>query len=141
MRFVEFAPDTMIDRYVVVLKNLIGRAASKKSPAKLNWAGLNTILKSNDASIAADYETFKSMYDSSPALQNLVKNFNADGIELNVPGAADDETPADGTTDAQAAVDARQGAGQSQIGTAPKVSKTDFSPNVFPRTGPKKPRN
>jgi hypothetical protein len=45
------------------------------------------------------------MYDGSPAIQNLVKNFNADGIELNVPGAADDETPADGTTDSQAAVD------------------------------------
>ena len=106
MRFVEFAPNQMIDRYVVILKNLIGRASSKKVPAKMNWAGLNQILKSNDASIAADYETFKAMYDSSPAIQNLVKNFNADGIELNVPGAADDETPADGTTDAQAAVDA-----------------------------------
>jgi len=105
MRFVEFAPDQLIDRYVVVLKNLIGRASSKKVPAKFNWAGLNQILKSNDASLATDYETFKAMYDSSPAIQNLVKNFNADGVELNVPGAADDETPADGTTDAQAAVD------------------------------------
>jgi hypothetical protein len=87
MRFVEFAPDMMIDRYVIVLKNIIGRASAKKVPAKINWAGLNKILKSNDASLAADYETFKSMYDSSPALQNLVKNFNADGLELNVPGA------------------------------------------------------
>ena len=105
MRLYEFAPEQMIDRYVIVLKNLIGRASSKKVPAKMNWAGLNQILKSNDASIAADYETFKSMYDRSPAIQNLVKNFNADSIELNVPGAADDETPADGTTDSQAAVD------------------------------------
>ena len=105
MRFREFAPDQMIDRYVIVLKNIIGRASSKKVPAKLNWSGLNKILKSNDASLAADYETFKAMYDSSPAIQNLVKNFNADGLELNVPGAADDETPADGTTDSQAAVD------------------------------------
>ena len=106
MRFVEFAPDQMIDRYVVVLKNLIGRASSKKVPAKLNWAGLNQILKSNDASIAADYETFKAMYDSSPALQNLVKNFNADGIELNVPGApdADQEAP-QGDQSSQDAVD------------------------------------
>jgi hypothetical protein len=106
MRFVEFSPNMMIDRYVIVLKNLIGRASAKKVPAKMNWAGLNKILKSNDASLMTDYEMFKSMYDSSPAIQNLVKNFNADGIELNVPGAADDETPADGTTDAQAAVDA-----------------------------------
>jgi len=107
MRFVEFAPNQMIDRYVVVLKNLIGRASSKKSPAKLNWAGLNKILQSNDASIAADYETFKSMYDSSPALQNLVKNFNQDGIELNVPGAPDaDQEPTQGDQSSQDAVDA-----------------------------------
>lgn len=106
MRFVEFSPNMMVDRYVIVLKNLIGRASAKKVPAKMNWAGLNRILKSNDASLMADYEMFKAMYDTSPAIQNLVKNFNADGIELNVPGAQDDETPADGATDAQAAVDA-----------------------------------
>jgi hypothetical protein len=96
----------MIDRYVVVLKNLIGRAAAKKSPSKLNWDGLNQILKSNNAEITADYETFKAMYDSSPALQNLVKNFNADGIELNVPGAPDaDQEPTQGDQSSQDAVD------------------------------------
>ena len=106
MRFVEFSPNMMVDRYVIVLKNLIGRASAKKVPAKMNWAGLNRILKSNDASLMADYEMFKAMYGTSPAIQNLVKNFNADGIELNVPGAQDDETPAYGATDAQAAEDA-----------------------------------
>lgn len=107
MRFVEFAPNQMIDRYVVVLKNLIGRAAAKKTPATLNWAGLNSILKSNDASITADYETFKAMYDSSPALQNLVKNFNTQGIELNVPGAPNaDAEPTQGGQSSQDAVDA-----------------------------------
>ena len=41
----------------------------------------------------------------------------------------------------QAAVDARQGAGQSQIVTAPKIKKTDFRRQVFPTsTTPKKPR-
>jgi hypothetical protein len=39
--------------------------------------------------LTADYETFKAMFDSSPLLQSIVKNFNADGIELNVPGAPD----------------------------------------------------
>lgn len=105
MRFVEFGPNTMIDRYVVVLRNMIGRAASKKVPAKLNWQGLNKILKSNDANLTTDYETFKSMYDSSPAIQNLIKNFNADGVELNVPGTADDDQPNQDGTDSQAAVD------------------------------------
>jgi hypothetical protein len=71
----------------------------------MNWIALNKILKSNDASLVADYETFKSVYDQSPAIQGLVKNFDARGIDLNVPGAPDaDEAPQDGT-DSQAAVD------------------------------------
>jgi hypothetical protein len=106
MRFVEFATEQVTDRLVVILRNLIGRASAKKTPAKLNWLSLNQILKSNDANIGADYETFKSMYDTSPAIQNLVKNFNQDGIELNVPGApdADKEAPQSDQT-SQDAVD------------------------------------
>jgi hypothetical protein len=72
----------------MILRNFIGRASSKKSPAKLNWAGLEKIAKDSGFEFGADYETFKSMYDSTPIIQSLVKNFNADGIELNVPGAA-----------------------------------------------------
>jgi hypothetical protein len=51
----------------------------------------------------ADYETFKAMYDASPQLQSMVKNFNADGIELKVPGApdADKEPTQDGQTSAE----------------------------------------
>jgi hypothetical protein len=108
MRFFEFAGDDEGDKLVIVLKNYIGRSASKKAPAKLNWAGLNQVLKSNGFELAADYETFKSIYDSSPVIQTLVKNFNADGIELNVPGAPNEEPKGDGTQtpqDSQAAVD------------------------------------
>lgn len=106
MRFTEFAPDQMIDRYVVVLKNLVGRAAAKKVPSKLNWEGLNNILRSNDASLAADYETFKAMYDQSPALKTLIKNFNSTGIELKIPGVSDrtDSTDKD-REDSQSVVD------------------------------------
>jgi hypothetical protein len=105
MRLHEFTSNQMIDRYVVVLKNLVGRASAKKSPAKMNWEGLNQILKSNDASLAADYETFKAMYDQSPALQNLVKNFNSDGVVLDVPGAPDEKTKqSDDKKDSQDAV-------------------------------------
>lgn len=106
MRFFEFSGlgDT-VDRYVIVLKNIIGRYASKKQPAKLNWASLNKLVSASGIEMATDYETFKSMYDSSPAVQGLVKNFNANGVELNVPGAPDaEEKPEDGT-DSQAAVD------------------------------------
>jgi hypothetical protein len=108
MRFFEFSGDDEGDRFVMVLRNYIGRAASKKAPAKLNWNGLNKVLAMNGFELTADYETFKAMYDSIPSIQQMDKNFNADGIELNVPGAPDEEPKGDGTqtpADSQAAVD------------------------------------
>lgn len=108
MRFFEFSGDDEGDRFVMVLRNYIGRAASKKASAKLNWNGLNKVLQTNGFELTADYETFKAMYDSIPTIQQMVKNFNADGIELNVPGAPDEEPQGDGTqtaADSQAAVD------------------------------------
>jgi hypothetical protein len=104
MRFFEFTGNDEGDRFIMVLRNYIGRAASKKAPSKLNWSGLNQVLSSSGFELATDYETFKSMYDSSPAIQAMVKNFNDDGIELKVPGAPDDKNPP-GTQDSQAAVD------------------------------------
>ena len=109
MRFFEFSnADVGVDKFIMILRNFIGRAASKKTPAKLNWNGLQKIAQDSGFEFAADYETFKSIYDSTPAIQSLVKNFNADGIELNVPGAPDSEPQGDGTQtpqDSQAAVD------------------------------------
>ncbi len=108
MRFFEFQGDDTGDKLVIVLRNYIGRAASKKAPAKLNWNGLQQVLKTNGFEMAADYETFKAIYDGSPAIQAMVKNFNDQGIELKVPGAPDEEPKGDGTQspeDSQAAVD------------------------------------
>lgn len=108
MRIFEFAGDENLEKLIIVLRNFIGRAASKKTPAKLNWNGLNQLSKSSGIELATDYDTFKAMYDSSPALQLLIKNFNDRGIELNVPGAPDEQPKGDGTAqpqDSQAAVD------------------------------------
>ena len=109
MRFFEFAGDATGDKFVMVLRNYIGRAASKKAPAKLNWGGLNKVLATNGFELTADYETFKAMYDSSPAIQTMIKDFNQDGIELNVPGVPDGTQPQGSGTaqpqDSQAAVD------------------------------------
>jgi hypothetical protein len=46
MRFFEFGGNSgvEVDRFVIVLRNYIGRAASQKAPAKLNWNGLNKVL-------------------------------------------------------------------------------------------------
>lgn len=108
MRIFEFAGDDNLDKFIVVIKNFIGRYSSKGVPAKLNWNAVDQIAKTSGFELVADYETFKSMYDASPQLQTLVKNFNADGIELNVPGAKGEEPKGDGTAkpqDSQAAVD------------------------------------
>lgn len=84
MRFFEFEES---DKFILVLKNFIGRAASKKAPAKLNWASLNSLLHKVGED-AMDYESFKAAYDSNPVIQQLVANFSADGVELNVPGVS-----------------------------------------------------
>jgi DNA-binding phage protein len=106
MRFFEFA-DSGMDTLITVLRNYIGRAASKKAPVKLNWNGLNKVLKSSGLEQGADYESFKSMYDSNPALQSIVKNFNAAGVELQVPGApeSDQQAPVKSDQTSQDAVD------------------------------------
>jgi len=91
MRYFEFVNDDPTDKLVVVLKNYIGRASSKGAGSQLNWNGLNKIFQTSGVELAADYETFKSIYDSNPVVQSLVKDFNKDGINLNVPGAPDDQ--------------------------------------------------
>jgi len=100
MRFYEFAGDNIGDKFIVVLRNYIGRAASKKAPSNLNWNGLQQVLKASGVEVAADYETFKAMYDTSPQLQSMVSNFNDKGVELKVPGAPDNKNP-DGTKDSE----------------------------------------
>lgn len=130
MRFFEFNSEGSadVDRFIMVLRNYIGRAASKKSPAKLNWNGINKVLATSGFELTADYETFKAMYDASPALQTMVKNFNDQGIELNVPGAPDEEPKGDGTqtpADSQAAVD------QTAASAAPsQLAKAQATPQV-----------
>ena len=120
MRFFEFGGNSgiEIDRFIIVLRNYIGRAASQKAPSKLNWNGLNKVLSINGFELTADYETFKAMYDSSPAVQAMISNFNDDGIELKVPGAGDQAQKPDGTKDSQAEVDKiAAGAAPQQLAT------------------------
>jgi len=107
MRFFEFVDTDMgLDKFVIILKNFVGRAASKNQASKLNWRTLQKIADDSGFEMAADYETFKSIYDSSPIIQNLVKDFNADGITLNVPGTdKDTQTPVKQGQTSQDAVD------------------------------------
>ena len=91
MRINELTADVGIDKFIMALRNHIGRAASQKAPANLTWDAVAQMSRSNGFEFAADYETFKAMFDANPIIQNLVKNFNDRGIVLKVPGVSSDE--------------------------------------------------
>lgn len=88
MRIFEFSDGS--DTLRLAFKNLIGNAQRKHQPAQFNWAAIGAILKPMGLE-QIDYYAFKSLYDSNPGIQSMVKNFNADGIELKVPGVGDEE--------------------------------------------------
>lgn len=104
MRFFEFQPQSA-DRFVLALKNYIGTAAIRKLPSKFNWAGFSKMLKMQGYELAADYETFKTIYDSlPPQMQELVLDFNDRTIELNVPGVEHDNPDLEPEQDSQNAI-------------------------------------
>ncbi len=104
MRFFEFQPPS-VDKFVLALRNYIGTAAIKKLPSKFNWAGFSNMLKMQGYEVAADYETFKTIYDQlPPAMQDLVLDFNDRTIELNVPGVKQDNPDLEPEQDSQNAV-------------------------------------
>jgi hypothetical protein len=106
MRLYEFdIGNDILVKFVLMLKNEIGSAQEKSAPVSLNWAALTQLAKDKNIRLKFDYETFKSLYDTSPILQKVVKNFNAKGIELNVPGAPDSQEPQQGDETSQDAVD------------------------------------
>jgi len=118
MRYFEFiaedSPTDGLDSFVTLLKNFVGRYTSKGSSAPLNWQTIASIAMKSNFEVMGDpttgYETFKSLWDTNPKakslLEPLVKNFNARGIELNIPGAPDaQEEPEQGGETSQDAVD------------------------------------
>ncbi|MDA7834200.1 hypothetical protein N9A25_00195 [bacterium] len=106
MRLYEFnIGNDILVKFVLILKNEIGSAQERGAPVSLNWSALTQLAKDKNIRLKFDYETFKSLYDQSPILQKVVKNYNAKGIELNVPGAPDSQEPQQGDETSQDAVD------------------------------------
>jgi len=114
MRFKEFAPifeaDAVAgDQFVLALNNYINTAALKDKeqglPMKFNWKGFANLMKHYGYEMAADYETFKVIYDGSPeAVKAKIKDFNRDYIELEVPGITNDNPELAPGQDSQNAV-------------------------------------
>lgn len=123
MRFFEFgSASPELDKFVLILKNEIMSYAKQRSRAVLNWTNVAALAKQVGFEVLADpksgYETFKSLYDTNPILQGMIKDFNQTGIELKVPGAPDDPKGS-GTQDSQAQVDqTAASAAQGQLAQA-----------------------
>jgi hypothetical protein len=96
MRFFEVESSPKLDRFVLMLRNQVGRAKSNSSSVDYTWKTVGEIAKASGFEFAADRETFKHIYDSNPAVQKIVKNFNADGIELKVPGVSSKQNAVSG---------------------------------------------
>jgi hypothetical protein len=90
MRFFEFdgAGATAVDELGAVLRLLIGQATSKKQAAKYNWAAISALYKR-----PLTYKTFVAILNAAPGIQDLVRQHDEDGLELNVPGAPDADKP------------------------------------------------
>lgn len=89
MRFFEFdGVGGDVDKLRVLFNNLIGRATSKKQAAKYNWAAISSLYNG-----PLTYQSFNAIYNATPGIQGLVRDYNEDGLELNVPGAPDADKP------------------------------------------------
>lgn len=132
MRFYEFAlpldeiETEPIDKFILALKNYIGTAAIKKQSAEFNWKGFADMMRSQGFEMAADYEAFKSIYDSLPEpMKELVLDFNDKTIKLNVPGIENDNPDLEPEQDSQNAVN------QMAQGLAPQqLAKQSQTPQV-----------
>jgi hypothetical protein len=106
MRFYEIIAEDLgddgLDKFVTVLKNFLGRSTSKRQPAFLNWEAIATIADNVNFEMLSNpdngFETFKQLYDGDPKakskLEPIIKDFNENGVELDVPGVKNPgETP------------------------------------------------
>jgi hypothetical protein len=100
MRIFEITGDDSLDKFLVILRNQIGRSSKRSTPAPLSWEAVASMAKSAGFEAMADSNTafsvMKDLYDTDPVsrakLEQLVKNYNQnDGLILKVPGAPDEE--------------------------------------------------
>lgn len=121
MRFREFAGDNALDKFITVLRSEIGSARGKSLP--LSWSAVANLAKAAGFEMMSDpraaFSTFKDLWDKNPQakqlLEPLVSNFDARGIELNVPGASDNEVTTDTNDSEQAVAQMAASAADNQI--------------------------
>ena len=82
MRLFELASSELENDLVLLFRNQIQRANAEGAPAELSYQAITNLMKASGYG-AFDYGVFKSMYDTSPDIKAVVKNFNQDGVVLN----------------------------------------------------------
>lgn len=80
MRLFEVA-DNFVDDLETLLRNLIGRGDSKRAPQKLSYPALSNLLK-NIGYSGINQDILTKIYDDNPDLQNLIADFDDQGITL-----------------------------------------------------------
>jgi hypothetical protein len=100
MKIFEVLGDDPLDKFLMVLRNQIGRSSKLATPAPMSWEAVASIARKTGFETMADPNTafgaMKDLYDTNPIakakLEQLVKNYNQkDGLILKVPGAPDEE--------------------------------------------------
>ena len=127
MRYFEFSlNESYKDDFITILRNYRGRAASKKIPAKYNWATIEKITKSQ-----IDYETFKKLYDTNPDLQAIVRDFNERGVELDVPGVESEAPAASKASGTENPQTSQSAVDQAAASAAPnQLAKAQATPQI-----------
>jgi hypothetical protein len=72
-------------------------SAENKKPDSIN-VNINDIMKNMNLP-QFSYETFTAVYDADPQIQDLVDNFNADGISMNSDDAEQEPEQANDDSD------------------------------------------
>ena len=85
MRF--FEVDSAVDAIMSAAMVAQGRASQSNKQGKLSMNGFLQMLANSDVII--DYDGFKTVFDTNPALQNVIAKFDKDSITF--VGDSDDE--------------------------------------------------
>ena len=85
MRF--FEVDSAVDAIMSAALLAQGRASEQNKQGKLSMTGFLQMLANSD--VVIDYDGFKNIFDRTPALQNVIAQFNKDTITFK--GDSDDE--------------------------------------------------
>jgi hypothetical protein len=89
------------------------QAEAKKITTPYNWASISNMLKNNTGQ-ELDYDSFKSMVDANPNIENLFHSFDDRGITFIKP-AADKTAVAAKKEKAQAGINASAKRAASKI--------------------------